>query len=365
MAVHEGQKATDVGEALPFVAGHLSDQRGFAVDDFVVRNRQYEALAEGVHDRKRQALMQAFAEDRIELEVVKHVVHPAHVPLHGKAQTTGVSGVRDAGKRRGLFGDSQDARLAMAGFVEAAQKGDGVQVFVAAVLVGQPLAFLLTEIQVQHAGHGVHSIAIQVKSLQPMDGARQQKALHLRPAIVEDQRAPFLMLALAGIGVLVKEAAIEVVQPMQVAREVSGHPIENDAQAGLMALVDEVTEVIGRAVARGGREHAGDLIAPGAGERMFRDGQQFEMGVVHLDRVGNQLGRQLAIVQLATFLAGDAMAQPGPQMDLVHRHRRSVPVGGRPPIDPGIVAPFEAIRRGHDGAGGGRQLRRKSVRVGL
>ena len=105
----------------------------------------------------------------------------------------------------------------MASFVEAAQKGDGIQVFVAAVFVGQPLAFVLAEVQVQHAGHGIHPIAIQVKGLQPVDRAGQQKALHLRPAIVEDQRAPFLVLALARIGVLVKEAAIEVVQPMQIA----------------------------------------------------------------------------------------------------------------------------------------------------
>ena len=49
-----------------------------------------------------------------------------------------------------------------------------------------------------------------------------------------------------------------------------------------MAAIDEVAEIVGRAEARGGREVAGDLIAPGAGERMLHDGHQFEMRVAHV-----------------------------------------------------------------------------------
>ncbi len=48
MAPHVTVEQTQVGEALPEIAGHLISQRAFAVHHFVVRKRQREVLAEGV-----------------------------------------------------------------------------------------------------------------------------------------------------------------------------------------------------------------------------------------------------------------------------------------------------------------------------
>ena len=79
------------------------------------------------------------------------------------------------------------------------------------------------------------------------------------------------MLSLARIFVLIDRGAVEAPQSVRVAREMPRHPIENHAQAGLMAAVHEITEVVRGAKARGGCVVARYLLAPGAGKRMLHD----------------------------------------------------------------------------------------------
>ena len=109
-AVHVGQKRARVGEPLPLVARHLVEQRPLAVHHFVVRNRQHEILGERIQQAERDVVVVVLAVDRILLEVVQHVVHPAHVPLHGEAQPVQVDRPRDAGERGGFLGDGDRAR---------------------------------------------------------------------------------------------------------------------------------------------------------------------------------------------------------------------------------------------------------------
>ena len=71
------------------------------------------------------------------------------------------------------------------------------------------------------------------------------------------------MLALARVGVLVQRRAVEAGQAVRIAREVRRHPVEQDADAGLVQDVDERLEVVGRAEATGRRVVADGLIAPG------------------------------------------------------------------------------------------------------
>src|SRR5881397_2283904 len=104
--------------------------------------------------------------------------------------------------------------------------------------------------------------------VEPEQRVRQQEVADLVAAVVEDQRAPVLMLALARIGVLVQRRAVEAREPVLIFRKMSGHPVENHADARLMTGIDEELELFGRAVAGGRREESQDLIAPRSGKRM-------------------------------------------------------------------------------------------------
>src|SRR2546425_10660075 len=87
------------------------------------------------------------------------------------------------------------------------------------------------------------------------------------------------MRTLARVGMLVEMRAIELCKAVSVAWKMRGSPIENDADAGLVAAVDEFHELSGRAVAASGGKITERLVAPGAGVGMLHDGNQFGWGV--------------------------------------------------------------------------------------
>src|SRR5215472_17539472 len=101
------------------------------------------------------------------------------------------------------------------------------------------------------------------------------------------------MLALARIGMLVERSAIEKNQAVSILGKMRRHPIDNDGDAFLMATVDQVHEILGRAEARSGREVSDDLIAPRSRERMLHDGQHFYVRVAHALHVLDEIPRHL------------------------------------------------------------------------
>ena len=192
-----------------------------------------------------------------------------------------VHGLGNARKGGGLLGHGEGAGDLVGQLVEAADEVDGLQVFVAAELVGNPFAGLARVVEVEHGRDRIHAQAVDVVFLQPEEGVRDQESAHLVAAVVEDQGAPVAMLALAWIGVFVERRAVEEGQAVGVFGEVGGNPIDDHAEAGLVAAVHQVLEIVGRAEARGGREIADHLVAPRAGERMLHDGQQLDVRVAH------------------------------------------------------------------------------------
>src|SRR5258708_32440754 len=93
-------------------------------------------------------------------------------------------------------------------------------------------------------------------------------------------------------------------------------PIENAADAILMAAVDEVHEIGGRTEAAGGGVVAEGLVAPGAVEGVLHDGEQFDVGVAKLSDVGDELFGEFAIGEPAIVVFRNAT--PGAEMDFVN-----------------------------------------------
>jgi len=151
--------------------------------------------------------------------------------------------------------------------------------------------------------------------VEPEEGAGDEVVLNFVAAVIVDEGAPVGMGALAGVFVLVEVSAVEAGQAVIVAGEMSGSPVEKDADAGGVAGVDEEHEVGGGAVAGGGGEIAEGLVAPGGVEGMLHDGEKFDMGIAHLEDVGNELCGEFAVGEPAIVFAGDAA--PGAEMNFV------------------------------------------------
>ncbi len=188
------------------------------------------------------------AVDRLFRDEVQGVVHPPHVPLEAEAQAARVGRVRHARPRGRFLGDRDGAgRMRIRRLVGLAQEVDGIEVLVAAVLIGDPLALPARVIEVEHRGDGIHAQTVEVVVLQPETGIRGEEGRHFRPPEIVDVGAPILVEALPRVGMLVEMGPVELAEPMGVQREMARHPVEHHADAGLVGHVDEGREVIGRA----------------------------------------------------------------------------------------------------------------------
>ena len=94
-----------------------------------------------------------------------------------------------------------------------------------------------------------------------------------------------------------------------------------EADGGTLFL-DEIGKVIGRSVARSGREVTRDLIAPGAVERIFRRSHELKVSVAHLFEIRHNLVGKLAVgIGVAV-----GVSSPRTYVRLVNVHRRSVDI---------------------------------------
>src|ERR1700674_4504625 len=100
--------------------------------------------------------------------------------------------------------------------------------------------------------------------------------------------------------------AVEEGEAVTVGREVRWDPVENDGDVVLVQIVDEVHEILRSAITRRGSEVTRGLISPGAIERMFHDGEQFDVRESELIHMVGQTGRDLAISERTVLLFGDA-----------------------------------------------------------
>ena len=303
--------------------------------DLVVAHRQHEPLAERVEQPERQLAMMPAAMDRVGAGVAERVVHPAEVPLVGEPETAVLDRVGHLRPRGALFGDHHRRRhIVDDRRVELPKEVDGVEVLAAAESVRDPPTGPARVVEVQHAGNCIDAQAVDVELVQPVQRVGNQEVAHLVTAVVEDQRAPVGMLALARVAVLVELCSIEQGQAPFVAREVGGHPIEDHADPALMKFVDEGSEVVGCPKTCCRRVVTGDLVAPRTTKRMFGDGKQFDVSEAEGADVVGDLDGQLAIrVDTVT---------PRREVHLVDAQRMTGPVPARG--HPRVVSPGMGCR---------------------
>ncbi len=82
MSKHIGIETTHIGKFLPLITGHFPQHITLPVDDFIVGEGKHVVLAIGVHHAKSDIVLMELPEPRINVEIIQHIVHPAHVPFH-------------------------------------------------------------------------------------------------------------------------------------------------------------------------------------------------------------------------------------------------------------------------------------------
>ena len=199
--------------------------------------------------------------------------------------------------------------------------------------------------------------------MDPEEGVADEEVADLATRVVEDERVPLRVEAELRVRVLVEMRAVEVAEPVPVAREVRGDPVEDHADAALVQRVDEVHEIVRPAEAARRRVVADRLVAPRAVERMLGDRQQLDVRVAHPLDVVRELRRHLAVREPPSVLLG--IAPPRAEVDLVDRHRVRARVARGARGDPVGVVPLVAVELRDLRRGLRANLGGEAVRVGL
>ena len=137
-----------------------------------------------------------------------------------------------------------------------------------------------------------------------------QEALHLAPAVIENERVPIRLLSLPRVGVLVKMRAVKIAQARLVFRKVRRNPIQNDSDSVLMEVVHQKHEVRGRSEAAGRCEVANRLVTPRTIERVLGDREEFDMRKTRVVHIVGELNGYLPICEPAVGLLGTRFQEP-------------------------------------------------------
>ena len=93
------------------------------------------------------------------------------------------------------------------------------------------------------------------------------------------------------------DGAVEPAQRPFVLGEVRRHPVQDDADAGLVQPVDQVPQVVRDAEPGVRGVVRGHLVAPGRRERVAGQRQELDVGEPGLGQLGDQLVGHLPVVQ--------------------------------------------------------------------
>jgi len=137
--------------------------------------------------------------------------------------------------------------------IHFAQKMNGFDVLAPAVLVRQPFARLSRVIEIDHRSDGIDTQAVDMEFVDPVQRIGDQEVAHFVAAEIENQCAPVLMLAATRVGVLIHGLPGKARQRPVVFREVRRHPVEQHADAGLVAGIDKGAKFVRRTETRGRR----------------------------------------------------------------------------------------------------------------
>ena len=330
-------KAAQCRKLLLVRAEHFVQHRFFAVHDLVMRVGENKILRKSVHHGKCQLIMLAGAKQRVGRKVIERIVHIAHVPLEAEAKPADFRRHGDHGVGRRLLGNGDRPRiLGQNGGVELAQKLHCGKVNVAALGVRRVLAVLSAVVEVQHRAHGVDTDAVNMVVFKKAACRGDEKRLNLRHGIVKNERAPLGVVCHTLFLALKQPRAVKQRKPVRIPGKVRRYPVHDNTDAGIVQDIDKFGKLVGCAVACGGSVVARDLIAPRAGERVFRQWQQLNVCVAHVGAVACKLMRRFHIVHAAV-----GFGFPRAEVQLVYRHRLRERITPCTPVHVLAVRPFE------------------------
>ena len=246
MAQHEGITGFQIGELIVIKSRHLVDHRAFQMHDLIMRKHQDVFFRISISQGEGHQVMVELAEIGIQLHIFKEVMHPAHVPFHGEAQTVILRFSSHLRPGSRLLGNHHRAMVSSPhNAVQMLEELDGLKILVAAVDIRAPLTVFSAVIQIENGGHRVHTETVHMELLDPVEGIGNQEVFHFIFAEIKDLGTPVRMLAFSGICILITAGSVKLRQSVGIFREMRRNPVKNDADLVFVEIVHQIFEISG------------------------------------------------------------------------------------------------------------------------
>lgn len=157
---------TEIRIFIYLITRHFIDHRTFQMDDLVMRQRQDIFFGAVIAHCKCHLMMVVFAEQRIQFHIIAEIMHPAHVPLKGKAKSLVFRRRRYFGPCRRFLRDRDRTRMqTLDNGIQMFEEFDRIQILVSAVFVRDPVAAALSIIKIKHRRNRIHTQTVHMKFL--------------------------------------------------------------------------------------------------------------------------------------------------------------------------------------------------------
>ena len=124
---------------------------------------------------------------------------------------------------------------------------------------------------------------------EPKQSVGEEEVAHLVAVEIKDFCIPVLVFSHAWISVLVQVRAIEICQSVGITRKMGRHPIDDDTDVILVAVINKILKILGCSKTRGGCKIAQNLISPRSIKWVLRHWEKLDVGISHLFYIFHEL----------------------------------------------------------------------------
>ena len=208
------------------IARHLINHRTLQMNNFIMREHQYILLTLIITHRKGHFIMIILAEIRIKLHIIKEIMHPAHIPLHGKVQTT-IFCFSSHHRPCGRLLCHHNCSLVASGDqrIDMTEELYCLQILILAVFVRQPLSILFSIIKIKHGCNRIHTQTIHVIILHPHECTSDQEILYFVFTVIKNFGSPVRMLSHSRVRIFIQTGSIKVCQSVCISGEMRRYPV--------------------------------------------------------------------------------------------------------------------------------------------
>ena len=245
------------------IAWHLINHRTFQMYDFIMRDDKDIFFTVCISHRKCHLIVIVLTEIWIQFHVFKKIIHPSHIPFQRESKSSIFSFSGNLWPC-GRFFCYHDRSMISSKYngIQMFEKLNCFKVFVITIFISNPLAILLSIIQIKHRCYCINTKSVYMTLFNPVECIGNQEVFDLRTAIVINLGSPVRMFSLSRIFMFIYCCTVKICEALCIFRKMCRYPVQNNSNLITVQIIDHILEILNRTITGGWCIISCDLISP-------------------------------------------------------------------------------------------------------